>query len=190
MIEIQAWPFSESERERWYGGSSRLLDKSAASPFIRRVLRQKHAVRPRRFFGEALVASTLEHEEGYYCPFKWLTASQWSGKRELTGRDAKEFRGALARHFPRLGDLQRTAAGAAQLLGCPKPVGPDLWLVTKSCHLFIEVKLPKDSAARHQIAGLALLATRLPSSMPIKVLVINLDNTKALFDEYAKKITG
>ena len=190
IFESQIWTFPESERERWYGGSSSLLEQSTASAFIRRVLAQKHTVRPRRFFGEAFVASRLEHKEGYYCPFKWLTSSRWSRDRELADRDAREFREALARHFPGLGDFQQTATAAAQLLGCPKPVGPDLWLVTESHHLFIEVKLPKDSAAPHQIAGLALLATRLPSSMPIKVLVISLDNTKALFDEYVKQITG
>lgn len=190
MFQSQTWPFPEAERVRWYGGSSCLLEQSAASAFIRRVLGQKHAVRPRRFFGEAFVASKLEHEEGYYCPFKWLTSSRWSGDGELADRDAREFRNALARHFPRLGDFQQTATAAAHRLGGPKPVGPDLWLVTGGRHVFIEVKLPKDSAAAHQIAGLALLATRLPSSMPIEVLVISLDNTKTLFDEYVKQIRG
>lgn len=190
VFESQIWPFPDAERERWYGGSSSLLEQSNASTFIKRVLGQKHAVRPRRFFGEAFVASRLEHVEGYYCPFKWLTASRWSSDRELANPDAREFSQALARHFPLLGDFQQAAAAAAQLLGCPKPVGPDLWLVTKSGHIFIEVKLPKDSAAPNQIAGLALLATRLPSEMPIKVLVITLDNTKTLFDEYVRKVTG
>jgi hypothetical protein len=189
-LESQTWSFPEDARDRWYSGSSSLIEQSNASGFIKRVLVQKHAVRPRRFFGEAFVASRLVHQEGYYCPFKWLTASRWSGDRELASPDAKEFSKALARHFPLLGDFQRSAAASAQLLGCPKPVGPDLWLITESGHLFIEVKLPKDSAATHQVAGLALLATQLPSEMPIRVLVVTLDNTRSLFDEYVKQITG
>ena len=189
-VESLTWPFDEIERERWCGGDERLLLRSPASAFIKRVLSRKHTVRPRRFFGEAWVAAQIPHSEGYYCPFKWLTSSRWVDGNELADRDAREFREALARHFPNLSEFQETAKAAAKRLRGVKPVGPDLWLVTARGHLFVEVKLPKDHAAPRQIAGLALLATQLKSSTPITVQIISLDNAVALFEHYVRQMTG
>ena len=189
-VDTVTWPFDEAERDRWYAGDESLLVGSQASASIKRVIGQKHAKRPRRFFGEALVAAKTPHSEGFYCPFKWLTSSRWADRTELPGSDAQEFREALERHFPQLAEFQQRAKRAANRLGGLKPVGPDLWLVTDREHLFVEVKLPKDAAAPHQIAGLALLATQLESSMPITVRIVNLDNSETLFEQYLQRITG
>lgn len=55
-----------------------------------------------------------------------------------------------------------------------KPVAPDLWLTTANRHLFIEVKLPGDTIARHQLVGLALIAMYLRGDKPISVRIVNL----------------
>ena len=115
-VETVTWPFDEAERDRWYARDESLLLGSPASAFIKRVIGQKHAKRPRRFFGEALVAAKTPHLEGYYCPFKWLTSSRWADRTELAGSDAREFREALERHFPRLGEFQQRAMSAANRL--------------------------------------------------------------------------
>ena len=167
-----------------------MLARSHASAFIKRVLTKKHSVRPARFFGEAFVATQIEHDEGYYCPFKWLTSASWSGEKALNNRDAREFKEALARHFPRLAEFQARANKARKQIGGEKPVGPDLWLVNADRHQFIEVKLPKDGLAERQLAGLALLATCLPSDRPIEVLSVALDRTAEQFAEYVKAFTA
>jgi hypothetical protein len=163
-----------------------MLTRSSASPFLKRVLARKHSVRPTRFFGEAFVATQFTHEEGFYCPFKWLTSASWSGESSLNDRDAREFKAALAKYFPRLAELQARANRAREQLGGEKPVGPDLWLVTAERHQFIEVKLPKDGLAERQVAGLALLATGLPSDRPIEVVSVSLDRTSEQFEAYVK----
>ncbi len=55
-----------------------------------------------------------------------------------------------------------------------KPVGPDLWLVTPHEHRFIEVKLPDDTVAEHQLLGLALIVTHLRAQRPISVEIAQL----------------
>ncbi len=189
MLKIVTLTYPQALRENWCAGSSAMLARSDASPFIKRVLTRKHKVRPARFFGEAFVATQLRHTEGYYCPFKWLTSASWSGDKSLGDQDKREFREALGRYFPKLTELQTRADRARRHLGGEKPVGPDLWLVRPDRHQFIEVKLPKDGLAERQIAGLALLATSLPSDRPIEVLSIALDRTVEQFDMYAKAFT-
>jgi hypothetical protein len=189
-LRIQTLTFREADRKQWRSGNSDMLEKSSASPFLKRVLTKKHRVRPKRFFGEAFVASHMSHEEGYYCPFKWLTSSTWAGSDDLEAKDSAEFKRALARHFPKLGELQTKAAGFAKVLGGPKPVAPDLWLVVNGEHHFVEVKLAKDGLAPHQVAGLALLATCLPSERPVSVTLVNLDSSSDQFADYVKLLTA
>lgn len=189
-LRIEILTFREADRRRWRSGNGDMLEKSRASPFLKRVLAKKHLVRPTRFFGEAFVASHMSHDEGYYCPFKWLTSRAWADSSDLEGQDSAEFKRALARHFPRLGDLQTKAAAFAKALGGPKPVAPDLWLVVNGEHHFVEVKLPKDELASHQFAGLALLAKCLPSEKPVAVILVNLDSSADQFDDYAKQLTA
>jgi hypothetical protein len=189
-LRVETLTFTEAERQRWREGHDDMLLDSSASPFLKRVLTKKHAVRPNRFFGEAFVASHIPHDEGYYSPFKWLTSSSWANSNELGATDSAEFKKALARHFPKLSQFQAKAAAVAKALGRAKPVAPDLWLVVNGEHQFIEVKLAKDELAEHQFAGLALIARYLPSEAPVSVILMNLDNTADQFAKYAKQFTA
>lgn len=189
-LRIETLTFREADRQRWRSGNADMLEKSSASAFLKRVLGKKHRVRPTRFFGEAFVVSQMSHEEGYYCPFKWLTSSNWTGSYDFEAKDSSEFKRALARHFPRLLELQTRAAAFAKVLGGPKPVAPDLWLVVNGEHRFVEVKLAKDGLAPHQVAGLALLATCLPSAKPVSVMLVNLDSSADQFADYVKQLTA
>ena len=188
QLRIETLTFEESDRQRWRSGDCSMLTESSASPFLKRVLGKKHRVRPKRFFGEALVASRMSHQEGYYSPFKWLTSSAWAGAAELEANDAAEFKRALAKHFPRLTELQARALAFSKAHGGRKPTAPDLWLVVNGEHRFIEVKLAKDDVAPHQFAGLALLATCLPSHMPVSVMLVKLDNCASQFDVFTKQL--
>ncbi len=56
-----------------------------------------------------------------------------------------------------------------------KPVAPDLWLIDKDgCFRFIESKLPGDTIAAHQIAGLALIGKYLGDAFPVSISIIHL----------------
>jgi len=188
-LRVETLTFPEAERERWRNGSDEMLENSSASPSLKRVLIKKHRVRPRRFFGAAFVASHLKHDAGWYCPFKWLKSSKWIGDTELQSDDQVDFRSALAKYFPLLRELHSRAPELLTSLGGSDPVGPDLWLIVNGEHRFIEVKLPGDKLASHQLAGLALLAHCLPSAMPVSVSVITLDNSLERFGDYAARLT-
>jgi hypothetical protein len=128
----------------------------------------------RRFFGEAHVAATERHLEGWYGSFKWLTSSKWCGTENLGDRYQAQFRDALQRHFPELSEFQDMAAASTRLSLGRKPVGPDLWLTTAQKHRFIEVKLPGDDIRTDQLFGLALIALFLRSDRPVSVEIIHL----------------
>ncbi len=66
-LRFETLTFSEADRQRWRNGHDDMLENSSASQFLKRVLAKKHRVRPKRFFGEAFVASHMSHDEGYYC---------------------------------------------------------------------------------------------------------------------------
>jgi hypothetical protein len=187
-IRVETLPFMESERLRWRTGHDEMLLNSEASPFLKRVLARKHAVRPKKFFGEAFVASHWPHHDGYYSSAKWLTSKRWTGSDALDAEDAAELKKALARHFPKLEQFQATVAAFADAHQGVKPVAPDLWLIVNGQHQFIEVKLAKDELAEHQFAGLALIARCLPSEAPVSVILVNLDNTAAQFAKYADQL--
>ena len=190
QLRVETLSFREVHRRRWRSGNSEMLASSSASSFLKRVIGKKHEVRPKRFFGEAFVAAHMSHDEGYYCPFKWLTSSTWASAADLADADAGEFKRALARHFPRLPELQARALAFSRVLGGRKPTAPDLWLVANGEHRFVEVKLAKDDIAPHQLAGLALLATCLPSDKPVSVVLVNLDSNMEQFDEYMNQLTA
>ena len=190
QLRVETFTFKEFERQRWRSGDASMLEKSSASPFLKRVLGQKHRVRPKRFFGEAFVASHMSHDEGYYCSFKWLTSRGWADASDLEATDSAEFKQALAKHFPRLGELQARAAALSKVLGGRKPVAPDLWLIVNGEHRFVEVKLAKDDLAPQQFAGLALLANCLPSANPVSVMLVNLDSSADQFEEYVNQLTA
>lgn len=189
-LRIEMLTFREADRQRWRNGQDDMLQNSSASAFLKRVIGKKHRIRPNRFFGEALVASRIKHDEGYYSSFKWLTSSAWSNSADLEAEDAAEFRRALAKHFPRLGELQAKARALFEAVGGRRPTAPDLWLVVNGEHRFVEVKLANDDLASHQYAGLALIAKCLPSEKPISVVLANLDCTADQFAHYCGVIDG
>ena len=187
-LRIETLKFREAERQQWIRGNRKMLAKSGASPFLKRVLEEKARVRPDRFFGEAFVASHVSHDEGYYGSFKWLTSAIWTDKSRPQSTDAAEFKEALREHFPQLAALQARARSRtlSKRLGGQQPVAPDLWLIANNEHRFIEVKLPGDILRSPQYAGLALLAAHLPSSMPVAVSVVTLDSSEDQFSEFAR----
>ena len=189
-LRIESLTFRQAEKQQWTDGKDDMLDTSSAVPFLKRVLKEKHRKRPNRFFGEAFVASHMSHQEGYYCSFQWLTSSIWTDDDDSGSENAAEFKRALAKHFPRLGELQARAVAFAEVPGNPKPAAPDLWLIVNGEHRFIEVKLTKDELAPQQFAGLALLANCLPSTLPVSVHVVNLDSSADQFADYAKRLTA
>jgi hypothetical protein len=150
-----------------------MLVRSNASAFLKQILCEKASNRPgSRFFGEAFVAATTAHDEGWYGSFKWLTSPRYSGGRQLAGHQG-EFARALTSHFPELARLQAKAARFAEHFG-ERPVAPDLWLISHRGHRFIEAKLPWDSVSQRQIVGLALIARYLRSERPISASVVQL----------------
>jgi len=165
--------FSDTELEAWKRGDYSLV--SDCSGPLGQILRKKACVRPgSRFFGEAKVAATAPHIEGWYSSFKWLTSRKWCSARELGDEYQTSFRDALMRHFPDLKEFQLAVGASMARLGDRKPVGPDLWLTARDEHRFIEVKLPGDRLGRHQMIGLALIAMFLRSDRPVSVEVVHL----------------
>lgn len=188
-FRIDTLTFDENLRDTWVDDDFAFLRNSKASPSIKAVLSKKARVRPNRFFGEAYVATRIDHDDGWYCPFKWFTAASWcdANSPEEDGPSA-DFRAALAKHFPQLRDFQSRVAEFVRLSGVEKPVGPDLWLIADGVHRFIEVKLAGDTLKPRQLAGLALLAKCLPSSWPISVGVVNLESSSGQFDAFVNQI--
>jgi hypothetical protein len=172
-FSIKAISYPERRLLDWRKKEYGWFERSDASSYLRRVLCAKAKNRPgTRFFGEAFVSATQAHSDGWYGSFKWLTSPgclKISGSHEA--RD--EFVRALADHFGSLEMLQDRAQALATKLG-ENPVPPDLWLIGQRCHHFIEVKLPWDSVAERQLAGLALIARHLRGRLPVSVSVIQL----------------
>ena len=147
-------------------GRSRTLEKR---------LTGKAKARPgRRFFGEAKILASEQPGDAWYGSFKWLTSPKWTGDQKLADQYQTGFREALHHHFRDLAGFQKTVALATTRLGGDRPVGPDLWLISRNQHRFIEVKLPGDRLARHQLVGLALIGMFLRGDRPVSVEVVNL----------------
>lgn len=172
-LKIRAVRFSEADLRAWKDDDYSMVE-DCPTP-LRRILQKKARARPgRRFFGEANVAAGARYQEGWYGSFKWLTSEKWSGDQQLRNRYQAEFREALRRHFPELGQFQQIVAASTRKFNGRKPVGLDLWLTTPREHRFIEVKPPGDRLGRHQLLGLALIATFLRSDRSKSVEVANL----------------
>ena len=187
-LRISPMEFSESDLRAWKNGKCSLV-KDCSRP-LKQILRKKACARPgSRFFGEAFVAAHVDHEEGWYGSFKWLTSPKWYGDQTLEDRYQAKFRDALRRNFPDLMAFQQIAAASMRKLGGRKPVGPDLWLITPGKHRFIEVKLPYDRLGRHQLFGLALIALFFRRDRPVSVEIVNLHSGKkpARSDQLARQ---
>ena len=168
-----------------------------ASPHLREVFKVKSESRRRktgRFFGEAFVASETPHRDGYYRSFKWLKNRRFCTERPFGRGKAQPFqeslRSALLENFGAraIEHLQEAAESlfkrySAELDGV-FPTAPDLWLIdANGRHIFIEVKMPGDSIAPHQIAGLALIASCLgPAEASVEIVELDPSNEQ-LFDK-------
>lgn len=161
---------------------------------LKRKVRSREARTP-RFFGEAFIASRARCREAYYGSFKWLTNRRFALDREFEDPDQERLRTALHRHFTRrrVEKLQRVVEALSnscrkQLAG-KVPTAPDLWLVDRrGGHRFIEVKLPGDSAAPHQLAGMAAIASVLGGSRAVSVEIIHLEDDNRLFKEFCQAV--
>jgi hypothetical protein len=176
--------FPTSKLDDWKGGDYKMLEASLASEYLKRVLPAKARTKRKAriaagkkptgwFFGEAYVATHVPHEAGWYSSFKWLTSGLWGEKRGPNDERHLQFSDALKTHLGDLTDLQESARELLKL-ATKKPVAPDLWLFADGVHRFIEVKIPPDPIARHQLAGLAVLASCIPSHVPVSVEIIRL----------------
>ena len=150
----------------WCRKDCRMLLSSAASESLKAILVGKAGRRKagRRFFGEAYAAAHIEHRDGYYGSFKWLTNPRYADDRPfpkgLTERFKHALRTALWDHFgiEQLERLHRRAKAVEKATGI-RPVAPDLWLIDREGnHRFIEVKLPGDRIRPQQIQGMRLIA--------------------------------
>lgn len=167
--------YSEADLEGWKNGGRTLL--RACSPLLKGLLEGKADTRRgRRFFGEAQVLATESADEAWYGSFKWLTSPKWNGPGPLANDYQEAFRSALQRHFRDLGAFQQKVRAAAETNAGSRPVAPDLWLVSRRRHRFIEVKLPGDSLAPHQVEGLRLIEKHLRAAdgRPVSVEVVTL----------------
>jgi hypothetical protein len=149
----------------WQRGPE-MLEESSADEDLKKVLKQKREARPgSRFFGEAFVATTLDHTHAFYGSFQWLTTSRFLGGDSFPPSPTREFRERYRRALhdffgTELAALQDNAMRLRDRTGV-KPAAPDLWLVQRSWHRFIEVKLPRDRVRDNQLAGLAVIAVSL-----------------------------
>ena len=163
--DVSAMSFPADAQKEWARSAAyrrRLLASSPAGSFVQRVLKQKAAVRPRRFWGEALVATAAPVEAGWYSSYKWLTSPSWTSGAEPSDPMERAFKKALRSHLPELPAVQDVARRYARRYGV-KPVAPDLWLLRNDRHWFLESKiLPGDSLSEAQLAGLAVIATYWP----------------------------
>ena len=179
-------PYPESLLEDWKAGNHSMLMQSNASDYIKNILTTKAKIRQgRRFFGEAYIASKIEMKEGWYNSFKWLTADKWLIGESLESEFEKPFHEALMKHIG-ANVLSKLQAKANEFFNnhkekfmhegkYKKPVAPDLWLIDKDGSFrFIESKLPGDTIAAHQIAGLALIGKYLGDAFPVSISIIHL----------------
>ena len=172
---------------------------ATSSEFLRLLKRKRRgrSARTHRFFGEVFVASQIAHREAYYSSAKWLTNTRFAGSRNLPNPDHEAVRQALHRHFGqyRIQKLQSVVGELSRQcrreLRRTLPTAPDLWLVDKrGRHRFIEVKLPGDSVAPHQLAGMAAIASVLGSGAMVSVEVVELHDEQRLFKAFCRAIAG
>lgn len=191
-LTVSSQPYDTRLLPGWKRGRLRRQHASKALLGLLMKKARKKTKKTTRFFGEAYVANTTPHQEGHYGSFKWLTNPRFVGAKPFPAGPAEHLREALQRHFGerRLRRLQQTARQLHHIrhkaLKGKLPTAPDLWLVDRrGRHRFIEVKLPGDSMAPHQIAGMAAIACILNAS----VEVIELRNEQRLFKDLCQTMT-
>jgi hypothetical protein len=170
-----------------------LPDSSAQLLRLFKRKRGNRSNRTRRFFGEIFVLSTTPHREAHYSSVKWLTNPRFGRTRSLVNPDHERLRLALHQHFgrARIVKLQQVAGELAdrfrkELRNKP-PTAPDLWLICSAGrHRFIEVKLPGDFVAPHQLAGMAAIASVLGSRSKVSVEVMELHDEERMFRAFCR----
>ena len=188
QLVLAQQPFDQEKLDAWKKGQREAIISLAGSDHLRGVLKLKASSRKKlttRFFGESYLASINTKCEGFYGSFKWLTNPRFATLKPFPKGPAQAFqqklRDALHEHFTQDGiaRLQRAAWRLYRtdktVLNDKKPTAPDLWLIDeRRHHRFIEAKLPGDSLAPHQLAGLAVLASCLGDRHSVSVEVIEL----------------
>jgi hypothetical protein len=179
-IKCEVMNYPKSLLKAWERGDYSFLLKSRASAYIKNILVCKAKKRPgRRFFGEAYIASKIEMRDGYYCSFKWLTASKWiTGDCLDSVREGSFHQGLMKYLGPEtVLNLQKKAMTYSKGTGreSTKPVEPDLLLIAKNGEIrFIESKMPWDTIRPSQLAGLKLIKKYLTVDVPVRTSIINL----------------
>lgn len=176
--------------EQWKKGNINILLNSSAPEYIKKIIRHKKRDGSRRkyqewYFGESYVAvkksETTKH--GWFNSYHWLAEEEWADENYIFPREQFsidrelkiEFRQALKDNigFDLVKKIQRHANilydNFQKDLEDSKPKAPDIWLIdNEGKHYFIEVKMrPKDTAANHQVAGLAILHKYLNASIKV-----------------------
>lgn len=195
--------FDQAQLDAWRRGRRDEIIRRAGSDHLRGVLKLKASSRKRltaRFFGEAYIASCNPDCSGFYGSFKWLTNKRFGGTEPFAKRPAKPFQEALRaelhKHFSQAAVLEVQKAAShlhrerSSALQGKKPTAPDLWLIDEQGHhRFIEARMPGDSLAPHQVAGLAILAACLGRRHSVSVEVIELrPRHEELFAELVRSI--
>lgn len=71
------------------------------------------------------------------------------------------------------------------------PTAPDLWIIDKrGRHRFIEVKLPGDSVAEHQLAGMAAIVAVLSGPQKVSVELVELHDDERMFKDLWRAARG
>jgi hypothetical protein len=197
--------FDQQQLDAWRRGQREDIIRLAGSDHLRGVLKLKSSSRKKltaRFFGESYIASLNPGCSGFYGSFKWLTNARFGSPKEFPKGPARPFqhalRDALHKHFTPAGvlEVQRAALGLHRrhlaALDGKKPTAPDLWLIDdQKHHRFIEAKLPGDSLAAHQVAGLALLAACFGARHSVSVEVVELrPRYEELFETFRRSIAA
>lgn len=180
--KIRPMSYPPNRLRDWRRKDCRLLSSSQACDYLKEILADKVARRDggRRFFGEAYVATQIQHQTGYYGSFKWLTNARFSDDRPFPNGPTKRFqedlRRALLEHFGRRQlEMLRKRANAVHKATGLRPVAPDLWLIDREGnHRFIEVKLPGDRIRPQQLTGLDLIKSCLHAKTQVSVEIVEL----------------
>ncbi len=169
-VPVQTFFYDPKLREEWNRPHFSMLGTSKEMAYIRSILVDKATKRPQRFFGEAFVASRTPMKHGWYTSFKWLTAKKWVTGKGLKEGFEQEFYDALCKHLKP--PLVETIRAMVRATG-KKLVAPDLWIITPDgTHLFIEVKLEKDTLAPTQDDGLKVIEHALKlAGLPVEIVI-------------------
>jgi len=197
-LTVSLQPYDPDALGAWTRRQRNALSFPATAADLERLLKRKargRAAKTRRFFGEAYIASQTRYREAYYSSFKWLTNPRFAGDRKLRDKNQEQLRKALQDHFTpkRIAKLQRVVRELSGVcrkdLAGKHPTPPDLWLVGRGGrHRFIEVKLPGDSLAPHQIAGMAAIACVLSGPKRVSIEVVHLDDDCRLFTSFCRAV--